>query len=88
VVDEPKSADGRQDRPTAGRQSRLMSLTESIVSVCVGFGLALLIQLIALPWFGVHLSMPENLMLSVIFTSASIARSYVLRRLFEMLRPI
>jgi hypothetical protein len=68
-------------------QTRLMSLVESVTNVCVGFVLAVLTQLIALPWLGAHLSMTENLTLAGLFTIVSIARSYTLRRLFEWLRP-
>jgi hypothetical protein len=63
-----------------------MSLVESVTNVCVGFGLAVLTQLIALPWFGVHMSIAENFALGGMFTAISIARSFALRRLFEALR--
>jgi hypothetical protein len=69
-------------------QSRLMSLVESLTNVCVGFVLAVLTQLAALPWFGVHLSVTGNFMLGGIFTAVSVTRSYVLRRLFESLRGV
>jgi hypothetical protein len=65
-----------------------MSLVESITNVCVGFVLAVLTQLAALPWFGVHLSVAGNFTLGGIFTAVSMARSYALRRLFERLRSI
>ena len=67
-------------------QSRLMSVIESVANVCVGFGLAVLTQLIALPWFGVHMTMKENMTLGGIFTAVSVVRSYALRRLFEAIR--
>ena len=70
----------------ADSQSRLMSLLESVVNVCVGFVLAVLTQLIALPWFGVRMSIGENLALGAVFTAVSVARSFALRRLFEALR--
>jgi hypothetical protein len=65
------------------RQSRLMSLAESIVNVGVGFVLAILVQLIAFPWMEVHVSFGENLILGAVFTLVSLARSYTVRRLFE-----
>ena len=67
-------------------QSRLMSVVEAVANVCVGFGLAVLTQLIALPWFGVHMTMNENITLGGIFTAVSVVRSYALRRLFEAIR--
>lgn len=63
-------------------QSRLMSLVESVMNVLVGFGLAVLTQLLALPWFGVQMSIGENFVLGAVFTAVSVTRSYVLRRLF------
>ena len=68
------------------RQSRLMSFVESLTNVAVGFGLAVLTQLIVLPWFGVRMSIGDNLALGTVFTAVSVVRSYVLRRLFEALR--
>jgi hypothetical protein len=67
-------------------QSRLMSFVESVVNVCVGFVLAVLTQLTALPWFGVHISIGENFTLGGLFTAVSVARSFILRRAFEALR--
>jgi hypothetical protein len=71
--------------PVPMAQSRLTSLVESVSNVVVGFGLAVLTQLLALPWFGVHMSVGENLVLGAVFTVVSVARSYLLRRLFERL---
>ena len=66
-------------------QSRLMSLAESITNVVVGFLLALLTQIIVFPLLGLAASLTENLLLGTIFTAVSMARSYALRRLFELL---
>ena len=68
------------------QQSRLMSLVESVINVCVGFVLALLTQSLVLPWLGVRITTAQNLLVAGIFTSVSIVRSYALRRLFEVLR--
>jgi hypothetical protein len=68
------------------RQSRRMSLLEAIANVAVGFGVALLTQIAVFPLFGLHASLSENLAIGVIFTLASIARSYALRRAFEAIR--
>lgn len=63
-----------------------MSLLESIINVVIGFWVALGVQVLAFPWFGLEASASQHLALSVIFTMASIARSYVLRRGFEKWR--
>jgi putative effector of murein hydrolase len=63
-----------------------MSLIEAISNVAVGFLVALLTQVIVFPLFGLQASFADNLALGSIFTGISIARSYLLRRLFEAIR--
>jgi hypothetical protein len=65
------------------RQSRLMSLVEATANVVVGYGLAVLTQMLVFPMFGVRTTLAQNMTLGIIFTVVSIARSYMLRRLFE-----
>lgn len=69
-----------------GSQSRRMSLIEATVNVAVGFGLAVLAQIRVFPLFGIHATLSENLAISCLFTLISIARSYMLRRMFEAIR--
>jgi hypothetical protein len=68
------------------KQSRVMSLVESLANVAVGYGLAVITQLLVFPLFGLHTTLAENLTIGAIFTVVSIARSFTLRRLFEALR--
>jgi hypothetical protein len=68
------------------RQSRLMSLVEATANVVVGYGLAVLTQILVFPMFGVRTTLGQNMALGVVFTVVSIVRSYMLRRLFEGLR--
>lgn len=68
------------------KQSRLMSMLESIINVVVGFGIALLAQIVFLPWLGVTISLHQNLKFAFIMTAISIARSFILRRVFEAMR--
>jgi hypothetical protein len=63
-----------------------MSLIEAISNVAVGFAVALLTQTLVFPLFGLQASFVDNLALGSIFTGISIARSYLLRRLFEAIR--
>jgi len=63
-----------------------MSLIEAMANVLVGYVLAVLLQIFAFPLFGIEVSLLGNLALGALFTLASLARSYVLRRLFEALR--
>ena len=68
------------------KQSRLMSLAESLANVLVGYGVAVATQILVFPLFGLAVSISENLMIGLIFTAVSIVRSYALRRGFEALR--
>jgi len=68
------------------RQSRAMSLIESVTNVVVGYGLAIVTQLIVFPWFGLHPSLGENLSIGALFVGISLLRSFALRRLFERWR--
>ena len=67
------------------KQSRRMSLVEALANVAVGFGVAVATQAIVFPLFGLR-SLADNLTIGAIFTGASIARSYALRRAFEAIR--
>ena len=68
------------------KQSRLMSLVESIANVAVGYGIAVVTQILIFPVFGLHTTLAQNLKMGAVFTGISIVRSYVLRRLFERIR--
>ena len=68
------------------RQSRLMSLVESLANVLVGYGVAVVTQTAVVPLFGLAVTITENLLIGLIFTVVSIVRSYALRRGFEALR--
>ena len=68
------------------KQSRLMSLVESLANVLVGYGVAVVTQMLVFPLFGLAVTVTENLLIGLIFTVVSIVRSYALRRGFEALR--
>ena len=68
------------------KQSRAMSLVESVANVAVGYGVAVVTQLLIFPVFGLHTTLAQNLQMGAIFTVVSIARSFGLRRLFEAIR--
>lgn len=68
------------------KQSRLMSLVEAIAKVAVGYGVAVVTQILIFPLFGLHTTLVENLKMGAIFSIVSIARSFVLRRTFEAVR--
>ncbi len=67
-------------------QSRWMSFVEAVTNIVVGYGLAVLTQIIVFPFFGLQVSLPESFLLGLIFTIISLIRSYALRRMFNTLR--
>lgn len=68
------------------KQSRLMSLIEAVANVIVGYGIAVVTQLVVFPWFGLPARVSDALAIGGIYTAVSIVRSYTLRRLFEAIR--
>jgi len=68
------------------KQSRLMSMVESLANVLVGYVVAVATQMVVFPLFGLAVTVTENLLIGLIFTAVSIVRSYALRRGFEALR--
>ena len=67
-------------------QSRLMSLAEAVANVIVGYGVAVVTQILIFPIFGLHTTLAQNLQMGLLFTGVSIIRSFLLRRLFEAIR--
>ena len=65
------------------KQSRLMSLVEAVANVIVGYGVAVVTQILIFPIFGLHATLAQNLQMGLLFTGVSIIRSFLLRRLFE-----
>ena len=59
------------------RQSRLMSLVEAMANVVVGYGIAVAMQIVVFPMFGLAVSLGQNLAIGLVFTVVSIARSFL-----------
>ena len=66
-------------------QPRLHSLLESLANVAIGFFVSLGSQLLLFQWYGVRLSIGDNVKITIWMTAISIARSYMLRRWFNRL---
>lgn len=67
-------------------QSRVMSGIEAVANVVVGYGVAVVTQILIFPIFGLHTSLAQNLKMGAVFTVVSIARSFAWRRVFEAIR--
>jgi hypothetical protein len=63
-----------------------MSMIEAITNVVVGYGVAVVTQMLVFPVFGLHTTLAQNLKLGLIFTGISLIRSFALRRAFEAVR--
>lgn len=64
-------------------QSWLMSLVEAGINVVVGYALAVGVQLLVFPLFGLEATLGQSLGIGAVFTLVSLVRGYLLRRLFE-----
>jgi hypothetical protein len=63
-------------------QARRHSLLESVTNTAVGYLVSLASQLVIFPLLGIHVPLRTNLLIGTWFTAISIARGYVLRRVF------
>lgn len=68
------------------KQSRIMSLIEAITNVVVGYGVAVIAQILVFPVFGLQTTLAQNLKMGGIFALISMSRSFLLRGLFEAVR--
>lgn len=64
-------------------QSRTLSAIEAVSNLAAGFVISLVVQIVSFKCLGIAASHGQQLSLTIIFTGASLVRSYVLRRLFE-----
>ena len=64
-------------------QTKRHSAIEAVANTAVGYGVAVMSQVIVLPMFGVSLPLSANLKIGLWFTGISIVRSYALRRAFN-----
>jgi hypothetical protein len=63
-------------------QTRLSSLAETCLNIAIGFVVSLVITALVLPAYGHPVTFGQNLQITGIFTVASIARGYLVRRAF------
>ena len=66
-------------------QSRSGSLLEASANVLVGYMLALVTQRLVYPLFGITTTLATDALIALLFTLVSLARSYLLRGVFERL---
>lgn len=64
-------------------QTKSQSLVETVSGVVVGFAVSMLLSMVVYPLHGHSFSLAENASITVIFTLASLARGYGVRRFFN-----
>jgi len=64
----------------------MWSLVESIIDVGSGYLLAIAIQLLIFPFFGLYPTVLDSMGIALIFTFVSIARSWIWRLIFRRYR--
>lgn len=67
-------------------QSRKHSAIEAIANVVIGYLVAIAAQMLIFPLFGIYIPASQHLAIGLLFTAVSLARSYLLRRLFNRLQ--
>ncbi len=61
-------------------------MVETITNVAIGLIVSFLSQVVIFKLYDIHISLAQNLELTLYFTVVSIVRSYVLRRFFNSIR--
>lgn len=67
-------------------QSKRLSLTEAITNTLTGLVVSFLIQLCVYGYFSITVTIEQNIYITLIFTMASIVRSYLIRRIFNKIK--
>jgi len=65
-------------------QKKSISFLEICLNTFIGYWIAILTQLIVLPWFNISITHSQNLLIGLIFTAISTIRGYFLRRIFNL----
>lgn len=65
------------------QQTKIESLIESLVNILIGYGVALISQILVFPLFGIIVPLSTNMWIGAWFTVISLVRSYVIRRWFN-----
>lgn len=61
-------------------QSRIGSFIEACINTAIGFCISITLGVIVYPFFGHAFTLAQNFYITLIFTIASIARGYAVRR--------
>jgi len=63
-----------------------MSMVETITNVAIGLVVSFLSQVVIFKYYDIHISLAQNLELTLYFTVVSVIRGFALRRFFNSIR--
>jgi len=64
-------------------QTKRQSFVESLANIGIGMGISLIVQIVLYPIMNIEVRFSQNIIITVVFTIVSIARSYFVRRFFN-----
>jgi len=64
-------------------QTRVGSLIEAVINTVIGFVINFTANMFIFPLFGFNINLGQNLVMGLIYTAISVARSYTIRRWFN-----
>ena len=64
-------------------QTRKQSAVEAVMNIFIGYTINFIANMTLFPLFGWEISLQQNLIIGVIYTLISFARSYMLRRFYN-----
>ena len=67
-------------------QNKRLSLIESITNTIAGLLVSFGIQLLIYPILDIEVRLSQNVIITLVFTIASICRGYIVRRVFNKLK--
>ena len=65
-------------------QNRKLSLIESLTNTFTGLFTSFIIQIIIYPVLNIPVRIEQNIIITLVFTGASIGRGYIVRRIFSL----
>ena len=66
-------------------QKKKASLIQVLINTAIGYFVALATQVVIFPWFGIDVTLGQQVTIGVIFTVVSIVRGYFVRRMFNLI---
>ena len=67
-------------------QNKKLSLIESLTNTFTGLFVSFVIQIIIYPLMDIPVRIEQNVIITLVFTIASILRGYIVRRIFNKLK--